>query len=586
MGIRTKHPETQNAIEKPMPITSATINLLEPNEPKVELPAVLTIAGSDSSGGAGIEADIKTMTAHSVYGLTCITSLTAQNTLGVSAVVDTPKEHVKAILEKNFEDFLEGYEGAPPLKVVKTGMLTKDAVEVLASYLDYLESKKVKLVVDPVMVSTSGKILTNDETMQLCQKTIIPRAYLCMPNYVEALHLWKCFGDEPIEIETVDQFKTFTVRLQEKLGCANLLVKGGHIPWLNGKKFSGKDGSGQALEIVDVLFQSDEQKVTVVRSSYIESNNSHGTGCTLASSVASNLAKGIPLQLAVPLSVNYIHRGMTSLKQKLGHGKGPLNHTVEAKASVKDVIKGEKITHLVEKHGSIIDYFTNHPRVNENWNKYVHHEFLDLLARNRLPFDRFLFYLKQDFYYLVNYAQVHAIAASVAPTCEQIHAQSLIIGSIIEEIKRHKKKLLTVYNIDYDNADLDEELQPASACIAYCDYLLSLGKTEDFLGLKVALAPCLHGYAEAGIYGKKIREKVDPKDLGVVNATQSETYGEWLNDYVSDWYTTAEKEGRMTLDDIFQKSEISEERLEELVTIFNTATILEIGFWDYVTRDI
>lgn len=560
---------------------SKTINLILPIGPKVDLPAVLTIAGSDSSGGAGIEADIKTMTAHEVYGLTCITALTAQNTSGVAAVVETPREHVEAILAKNFEDVVEGY-AQPLLKVVKTGMLTKDATEVLIGRLEYLESKGIKLVVDPVMVSTSGKILTDTDTMQLSRKSLIPKAYLCTPNFSEAIHLWKISGEAEPEIETVDQFSEFVVQLQQKLGCPNLLVKGGHIPWSAGRRHFGKTSS--PLEIVDVLFQADSDTVITIHSAFISSENTHGTGCTLASAIASNLAKGISLDLAVPLAIDYVHRGMTELKNKIGHGNGPLNHTVRSKVSVNGVIKGKSLKPVIEKHGSMVNYFKTHPKVKENWKNYVEHEFLELIATNNLPFDRFLFYLKQDYYYLVNYAQMHGIAASVAPTCEQIQAQSVIIEAIMTEISRHKEKLKKGYNIVYDNSNLDQELQPAAPCIAYCDYLLHLGKTEDFLGIKVALAPCLHGYAEAGEYGKKIKENCDQLAVGVVEPHQAEAYAAWLGDYTSEWYLEAHKNGREALDEICLLAEVSDERLEELVEIFNRATMLEVEFWNAVTK--
>lgn len=564
-----------------MTINSVDLELILNIGPEVDLPAVLTVAGSDSSGGAGIEADIKTMTAHGVYGLTCITALTAQNTLGVSAVLDTPRLHVEATLDKNFEDLVEGYS-EPPLKVVKTGMLTSDATEALVSRLDYLNANGIRLVVDPVMISTSGRVLTNNKAMQLSQGHLIPLAYLCTPNYVEAIHLWKLKGGLDPEIETLSQFTDFVVRLQEKLGCANLLVKGGHIPWLNGRKHSGDDFS--SVQIVDVLFESESQTLTTIRSAFIGSDNTHGTGCTLASSISSNLAKGMSLQAAVPLSIDYVRRGMTELKSKIGHGKGPLNHTVQAKISSGGITKGKSLKPIIESCGSMVEYFKTHPKVKENWRNYVEHEFLELIATNKLPFARFLFYLKQDYYYLVNYAQMHGIAASVAPTCGQIQAQSFIIGSIMEEIKRHKEKLQKGYNIVYDDAHLDLELQPAAPCIAYCDYLLQLGKTEDFLGIKVALAPCLHGYAEAGAYGKRIRDQSEYLDTSNLDAEQSNAYAAWLGDYTSDWYIDADKKGRETLDELCLRTDVSAARLEELVDIFNRVTILEVNFWDAVTK--
>lgn len=567
--------------------TNITIELIEPTLPKKDLPAVLTIAGSDSSGGAGIEADIKTFTAHGVYGLTCITALTAQNTQGVKAVVKTPKDHLRAILDVNFADFVEGYRGAHPLKVVKTGMLTDDAAEVLSEKIDYLNAKNIKLVMDPVMVSTSGRKLVDDSTMQKCLAEILPNTYLCTPNFVEAEHLWRATGSEVPNVQLVEELRAFVVSLQQKLKCKNLLVKGGHIPWLNGKRFDGDSATQGGLEIVDVLYQADEDAVVTVLSPYIYASNTHGTGCTLASSISSNLAKGMTVQQAVTLGVHYIHMGMVSLDRKLGHGTGPLNHTVKVSNSVRDVIRGKDYHSVIKtSHGSLLSYLKTHEKVQQNWATYTQHEFVRLLATNRLPFDLFLFFLKQDFYYLVNYAQVHGLAASVAPNCQQIEAQSGIIANIMTEIERHKAKLLQEYNVDYDHADLDAELQPSASCVAYCDYLLNIGRNEDFLGIKVALAPCLHGYAEAGVFGAQLRANHDGALNCLANEKQADTYTSWLADYTSDWYTEAHVDGERTLDAVFAGHDISDQRMSELVSIFNDVVCLEIGFWDGILNNV
>lgn len=120
--------------------------------------------------------------------------------------------------------------------------------------------------------------------------------------------------------------------------------------------------------------------------------------------------------------------------------------------------------------------------------KYTEHKFVKDLAENNLPFNKFLYFLKQDYHYLVNYAQVHGLAASLAPTYQQTHAQATIIAEIVEEIERHKQKLATTYNIDYEtDIDLDLELSPGPACMAYCNYLLEVGKREDFWVSKLLL---------------------------------------------------------------------------------------------------
>lgn len=569
-----------------MPSTSY-VDLVRPKVNAKSLPAVLTIAGLDSSGGAGIEADIKTINAHGVYGLTCIAALTAQNTSGVEAVEQTSIEHLRKILRKNFEDFIEGYSGDHPLKVVKTGMLTEAAATVLSENVDYLNKNDVKIVMDPVMVSTSGVTLTDNKTVLLCFDKIFPSTYLCTPNYVETVQLYQARKGKAPELKTLADLEKIIVELQQILQCQNVLIKGGHIPWTKDGQLC-EDKAADDLVIADVLYESQADKITIFRSPYIVLNNTHGTGCTLASSLSSNIAKGFTLLQAVPLSVNYIHSGMLSLSLKLGHGHGPLDHTNIASTSVLSVIKGSETIakDLKDNHGGALGYFKNHKVVRDNWKRYTEHPFVELVATNKLPFDKYLFYLKQDVYYLVNYAQIHGLAALVAPTYEQIHAQAEVIDNIMKEIERHKKKLLKKYNNDFDNADLDSELQPAKPCIEYCDYLLKIGKTQDFLGIKIAVAPCLHGYAEAGVFGQGIRSKHDGS-LGVLSSEdESEVYGSWLDDYTSDWYTEAHELGKKVLDDTIAGTSVSEQRLDELVRIFNDVTLLEISFWDEIVNSI
>ena len=136
-----------------------------------------------------------------------------------------------------------------------------------------------------------------------------------------------------------------------------------------------------------------------------------------------------------------------------------------------------------------------------------------------------MYFLKQDYHYLVNYAQVHGLAASLAPTYQQTHAQATIIAEIVEEIERHKQKLATTYNIDYEtDIDLDLELSPGPACMAYCNYLLEVGK-RGLLGVKVALAPCLHGYAEAAVMGQKYVNVCKMMESSTMNKLQCINHG-------------------------------------------------------------
>lgn len=569
--------------------TQHVIELIQPEEARESLKAVLTIAGSDSSGGAGIEADIKAITAHKAYALTCITALTAQNTRGIEAVVETPKEHLRKILHANFSDFVDGYKGLHPLKVVKTGMLTESAVEVLSENLSYLQENSVQLVVDPVMVATSGKALVDDATMQLILKKIIPSSYLCTPNYDEAIFLSGAELDDAEvarNFDTEATFVSFVTGLQKKLRCENLLVKGGHVPFIGGKRDFGEDQENKTnreekAEIYDVLYESKSDTVTIFKSPRIPTDNSHGTGCTLASSIAANLAHGQPLAEAVALSVHYVHKGMVTVQGPLGHGNGPLNHAVTTSTNFLGVLRGEPWI-LGPEHDTFYNYFITHPSILASWERYTKHPFLGLLATNNLPFDDFLYFLKQDYYYLVNYAKVHGHAASVAPTCDQIQAQTAIIANIMAEIEKHLQKLAARYNVDYSKADLDAELQPGPACVAYCEYLNKIGREQDFLAIKVAVAPCLHGYAEAGLYGLAIRANFDGNLNKLETQEQSDVYSAWLDDYASDWYRTAHEDGIQLLDQLLLSEPVSELRKEELRTMFRDVVDLEIAFWDEV----
>lgn len=588
-----KHIFLYNACKVDM-VSYTTTRLKSPIVEKREnFPAVLTIAGSDSSGGAGIEADLKTFSAHQVYGLTCITALTSQNTQMVKSFEETPEHLLKEILKLNFDDFLEGYKTPEdaPLKAIKTGMLTQKAILVLKGYLKYFEERNVRLVVDPVMISTSGTELFDINGMKECINTVIKKAYLVTPNFLEAKTLYRiASGDtKEISINSLKDYVEFVIQLQKTLGCANILVKGGHIPWnkKSNKPYDGNisDKDSEAC-IIDILYEKEKDSVQIFESEFLNTKDTHGTGCTLLSSIAANIAKGIALNEAIQLSIHYVQKGMVSLKNKFGHGNGPLNHTVNPESRIDSISEnvGVDVSHyLLDNYDSFLDYLKTHPKVKTNWEKYTHHPFLTQLAQNQLPFDNFLYYLKQDYYYLINYAQIHGLAASVTHDYNQIHTQSVIIDEIIQEIERHREKLMKNYNIHYErDFDSDTQLSPGKACIAYCDYLLNVGKTEDFLGIRVALAPCLHGYAEAGEFGLKVRQDHD-KSLGALeNEDQAKTYDSWLADYTSDWYNEAYERGKESLQSLLEKYPLSQSRLNELVEIFNKVTILEIDFWNEV----
>lgn len=252
----------------------------------------LTIAGSDCSGGAGIQADIKTMTANGVYAMSVITALTAQNTTGVTGIFEVTPEFLEKQLDSVFTDIFPD--------AVKTGMLSnKSLIEVIANKLRQYQGKN--LVVDPVMVATSGAKLIDDDAIENLKKSLLPMATLITPNIPEAQFL------SGMEIQSKEDMETAALRIVDDYGCA-VLLKGGH----------------RIFDANDLLVLSNGEK-TWFMGKRIDNPNTHGTGCTLSSAIASNLAKGYSLVDSVQYAKNYI-QGALEAQLNLGKGSGPMNH--------------------------------------------------------------------------------------------------------------------------------------------------------------------------------------------------------------------------------------------------------------------
>ena len=254
---------------------------------------VLTIAGSDSGGGAGIQADLKTFSAFGVYGMSVVTAVTAQNTLRVNGVVGVPADFVGLQIESVLADI--------GVDCVKTGMLySPETVHAVALKLQ--GSPVPFIVVDPVLMAKDGSHLLQRRAVDVLKNELLPQATLFMPNIPEA----EIFTDMPID--SADDMKTAARRIY-KMGCGAVLVKGGHL-------------KGEA---VDVLF--DGNAILPLSSPRIKTRNTHGTGCTLSAAVAAGLAKGRSLGEAIRIAKAYVTKAIeTSLS--LGKGHGPLNHAV------------------------------------------------------------------------------------------------------------------------------------------------------------------------------------------------------------------------------------------------------------------
>ena len=291
---------------------------------------VLSIAGSDSSGGAGIQADLKTMTMNGVYGMTAITALTAQNTTGVRSISEVTPQFLADQLDAVFEDIFPD--------AVKIGMVSSsELIEVIAEKLKYYGAKNI--VVDPVMVATSGSTLLKDDAVETLTSKLVPLASLITPNIPEAEILagralseasvrgaetkdtseasvrgagTKEASDDPgksleiIRITNPSEMEKAAEIIGEKYGCA-VLLKGGHC----------------ISDANDLLYK--DGRITWFEGKRIDNPNTHGTGCTLSSAIASNLAKGYDVVESVKRAKEYISGALAAMLD-LGKGSGPMMH--------------------------------------------------------------------------------------------------------------------------------------------------------------------------------------------------------------------------------------------------------------------
>lgn len=260
----------------------------------MKLKTAMTVAGSDCSGGAGIQADLKTMTMNGVYAMSAITALTAQNTTGVRSISEVTPQFLGDQLDMIFEDIIPD--------AVKIGMVASgELISVIAEKLIKYGAKNI--VVDPVMVSTSGSALIKTEATALLAEKLLPISSLTTPNIPEAETL------SGISISNEADMKEASRKIGETYGCS-VLVKGGH----------------NINDANDLLYANG--KFTWFVGKRIDNPNTHGTGCTLSSAIAANLAKGFTLEESVRIAKEYISAALSAMLD-LGSGSGPMNHVFD-----------------------------------------------------------------------------------------------------------------------------------------------------------------------------------------------------------------------------------------------------------------
>ncbi|KAI0195109.1 Phosphomethylpyrimidine kinase-domain-containing protein [Xylaria flabelliformis] len=498
---------------------------------------ILVIAGSDSSGGAGLEADQKAIAAHGCYAMTATTALTAQNTTGVDDIYQIPPEFTRKQIDAVFKDI--------PPSVVKSGMLGSAAtVEMLARAMaDY---KVERLVLDPVMVATTGAQLLPAKAVDELRTLLLPLTFILTPNVPEAKLLLTSGGETLQDIQRIEDLENLAQQLRA-LGPKWVLVKGGHVPF---KKDGTTATSPEQRDIVIDVLLGPEGSTIRIESPYVDSKNTHGTGCSLASAIAANLARGLETVDAVRAACQYIEAAIRTAPG-YGQGHGPLNHF-------------HSTYMLPFAPGRFVEWLLSRPDVAPVWHRFVNHPFVLALGSGELPLESFKKYLIQDYLYLVHFARANALASYKAKNIQDIATGAKMFQHIDTEMKLHLDYCKS-FGIEKEEIEATEEHQ---ACTAYTRYVLDIGQSEDWLGLQISLAPCLLGY---GAIAKQLH--ADPR-----TKMEGNTYWPWITNYVADDYVQAVQTGC----ELIERNAIlySPSRIEELVKIFIHATKMEIGFWE------
>ncbi|KAH8821525.1 thiamine biosynthesis protein-like protein (Thi-4) [Xylogone sp. PMI_703] len=502
---------------------------------------VLIIAGSDSSGGAGLEADQKVTGVHGCYAMTVTTALTAQNTQGVVDIHFTPPDFVRKQIDACISDI--------GVDVVKTeGMLA--SAETIKVVAESLRRHNVNSsVIDPVMVSTSGSVLLPHEAIRELREHLLPYSTVITPNVPEAVLLLSDAGIHVEEPKSADDLVQIARKVQS-LGPKYVLVKGGHLP-LRKDGISASTDSEKEL-ILDVLYG--EGNVTKLECPFQTSKNTHGTGCSLASAIASNMANGLDIVTSVKLASRYVEAGIKTATD-IGHGNGPINHFHSTYT-------------LPFAPGHFVEYLLDRPDVKEAWRGHVEHDFVARLADGTLPTDKFKYYLIQDYLYLVQFARANALASYKAKTSEDIAAAASIVTHIFHEMKLHVE-YCEGFGVSQAEMEASEESQ--ELCTNRRRYVLDVGQSEDWIALQIAMAPCLIGY---GHIAQRLFNDPETKREGNI-------YWKWIENYVADDYVEAVRIGSGQKE-LIEKHMVqqSPSRIEELVKIFIHATNMERGFWD------
>ena len=479
----------------------------------------LTIAGSDSSGGAGIQADIKAMTMNGVYAMSALTALTAQNTTGVFAVQEAAADFLTAQLDAVFSDIFPD--------AVKIGMVSSsELIHVIAESLKKWGARNI--VVDPVMVSTSGAKLINDDAVRTLGEELLPLAVLAAPNIPEAEIL------AGLKISGEASMTEAARVISERFGCS-VLVKGGHMV-NDANDYLYSCGSGEWFT-----------------GKRIDTRNTHGTGCTLSSTIAANLAKGYPLSESVRLAKEYISGALGAMLD-LGKGCGPMMHSFNLTGKFS-----QSMTLTERLMASVSDF----------WSEYNNHPFVKGIETGTLDPAKFRHYIIQDYLYLNEYTKVFALGVSKAKSLGTMRLFSSIIGAIADvemDIHRGYMGRFGVTQEEIDSAPRTLEN------LSYTSYMLRVAAEEGEAEILAAVLSCALSYED--IAKTILRNNPD--------AAAHELYGDWVRCYSGEEYCGANRVLVSALEEAVK--DYSDSQLGHIAEIFRNCSLYEMGFWDMAER--
>ncbi|RDA86257.1 hypothetical protein CP532_5088 [Ophiocordyceps camponoti-leonardi (nom. inval.)] len=497
----------------------------------------------------GLEAGQKVLAAQGCYAMTATTALTVQDTTGVHGIHVVPAEFVERQMDACLKDI-----GAD---VIVTGMLaTADTIEAVSRQVTKHGVSNV--VVDPVVVSTSGAQLLPHDAVRSLIKYMLPQATVLTPNIPEAELLleeankhvrYEDESDVPGQYNAVQSIKDFEAlgRRLQALGPTWVLVKGGHVPL--GANLKAASTAAERAVVMDALCGPDGYFLSL-QSPWQDSTSTHGTGCSLAAAIASGLAQGSDVPDAVRMACRYVEAAIRAAPG-LGSGHGPLGHF-------------HSTFHLPFSPGYFIEYLLARPDVSSLWHSFVHHPFVKALGDGSLPLRSFKGYITQDYLFLIQFSRAYALAAYKANNVADMNSANSLSEYALRETQLHVN-FCASFGISLLEMEATEEHQ---ACTAYTRYVLDVGHAQDLVALHMALAPCMLGYAAAA---RMLRD--DPG-----TRMDGNPYREWIRNYTGDDSSGAVAQCSRQLEDMMLS--VSPSRVEELVCIFIHATKMEMGFWN------